>query len=476
MSTTSAISDDPSIGPPISRIPVELTAKIFLCTKDGPLKVGDRGSIVFIIASVCRGWRDIMTTGCPDLWRALDLDLRDRGNSDIEVRRLKDFVSCALKRSRIRLLLIRFRSPTIDVGIQAAGSREIFRLLIHEAARWQSASLWIDYNHLALLEGIRNSRPPLRTFSINLSQSGNLSSDNVRALEFAGALELVSISGLPRGAVIFLDTSSLTEFEEHRSSIEANVLDTWIALLPFANNLTSVAMWYGDILRVVYGRRSHALLPAVTSFSSGSIDVFDAVTLPKLALLSLSTISERDDPLTLTAARRMLVRSNTSHTLRGLEIRNVPLTGDIVSIFDLSPCLDQVTLECNMWTPETDTIIRRLLTVKLAHCDMDGGLTCTPLLSRLRLTIAHQLQPFSISFYNEGLVDMMEVRRPEDPDGRFSLCIVVEDSIQRVTFVPLTSESRSRLCQYHEHGCCLSLTVGGTIDEHITSVRGSSSW
>lgn len=415
-------------------------------------------------------------TGCPDLWRALDLDLRDRGNSDIEVLRLKGFVSCALKRSGIRPLHIRFRSPTIDVGIQAATSREIFRLLIHEAARWQSASLWIDYHHLAMLEGIRDSRPPLRAFSINLSQSGNLASDNVRALEFAGALELVSISGLPRGAVVFLDTSSLTEFEEHRLSIEANILDTWIALLPFAQNLTSVAMWYGDILGVVYGRRSHALLSEVTLFSSGSIDVFDAVTLPKLVLLSLSTISERDDPLILTAAKRMLVRSNTSHTLRGLEFRNITMTGEILSIFDLSPCLDQVTLECDLWTLETDMIIRRLLTVKLAHYDMDRGLTCTPLLSRLRLTIIHQPQPFSISFYNEGLVDMMEVRQPEDPDGRFDLCIVVEDSIQQVTFVPLTSELRSRLCQYHEHGCCLSLTVGGTTDEHITSVCGSSSW
>lgn len=298
-----------------------------------------------------------MITGCPDLWRALNLDLRDRGNSDMEVRRLKDFVSCALKRSGIRPLLIRFHSPTIDVGIQAAASQEVFRLLIHEAARWQSASLWIDYHHLALLEGMRNSCPPLRAFSINISHSGNISSDNVRALEFASALELVSISGLPRGAVVFLDMSSLTEFEEHRSSIEANVLDTWIALLPFARNLTSVAMWYGDILGVVYSRRSHALLSEVTSFSSGSIDVFDAMTLPKLALLSLSTISEHDNPLTLTAAKHMLVCSNTSQMLWGLEIHNVPLTGDILSIFNLSPCLDQVTLECDMWTPETDTII-----------------------------------------------------------------------------------------------------------------------
>ncbi|KAK0440375.1 hypothetical protein EV421DRAFT_1905516 [Armillaria borealis] len=436
MSTMSAMSDVPLIGPPISRIPVELTTKIFLCTKDGPLKVGDRESIVHIIASVCRGWRDIIQTGCPDLWRALDLDLRDRSKSDLE-----------------------FRSPTIDVGVQAVASQEIFRLLIHEAARWQSASLWIDYHHLALLDGIRNSCPLLRAFSINLSQSGNLYSDNVRALEFAPVLELVSISGLPRGAVVFLDTSSLTEFEEHRSSIEANILDTWIALLPFAKKLSSVVMWYGDILR----------------FSSGSIDIFDAMTLPKLALLSLSTISEHVNPLTLTAAKRMLVRSNTSHTLWGLEIRNVPLTGDILSIFDLSPCLDQVILECDLWTPETDMIIRRLLTVKLAHYDKDGGLTCTPHLSQLHLTIGHHPQPFSISFYNEGLVDMMELRRPEDPDGRFDLCINMEDSIQQVTFVPLTSELRSCLCQYHEQGCCLCLTIGGTTDKHITPVCGSSS-
>ncbi|KAK0217482.1 hypothetical protein EDD85DRAFT_797967 [Armillaria nabsnona] len=311
MTTTSAMSDDPPIGPPISRIPVELMAKIFLCAKDGLLK-------------------------------------RVEGHCD-------DSLSRFMEGPRFR-----FERP------------------------WQ--------------------------FQYGRVQSGNLSSDNVHALEFASALELVSISGLPWGAAVFLDTSSLTEFEEHWSSIEANVLDTWIALLPFANNLTSVAMWYGDILGVVYGRRSHALLSKVTSFSSGSIDVFDAMTLPKLALLSLSTISERDDPLTLTAAKRMLVCSNTSHMLRGLEIRNVPLTGDILSIFDLSPCLDQVTLECDVWTPKTDMIVRQLLTVKLAHYDMDGGLTCTPLLSRLCLTIAHQPQPFSISFYNEGLVDMMEVR------------------------------------------------------------------
>ncbi|KAK0431130.1 hypothetical protein EV421DRAFT_1743380 [Armillaria borealis] len=472
----SVISDVSPVGPPISRILVELTTKIFLCTQDGLLKVGDWESTMHIIASVCRGWRAIMLTGCPDLWRALDLDLRDRGNSSLEVSRLKDFVSCALKRTRNRPLLIWFCSPTTDVGIQAAASQEIFRLLIHQAAHWQTVSLCIDYHHLALLEGIQNSSPPLRAFSINLSQSGNLYSDNVRALEFASALEQVSISGLPRGAVVYLDTSSLMEFEEHQLSIEANILDTWIALLPFAKNLSSVAMWYGDILGVVYGRRSHALLSKVTSFSSGSIDVFDAVTLPKLTLLSLSTISERVNPLTLTAAKRMLVCSNTSHTLRGLEIRNVPLTDDILSIFDLSPCLDQVTLECNLWTPETETIIRRLLTVKLAHYDMNGGLTCTPLLSRLRLTIGHHPQPFSISFYNEGLVDMMEVRQPENPDGCFNLRINVEDSIQQVTFGPLTSELRSRLCQYHEQGCCLSLTVGSTTDEHITPVCGSRSW
>lgn len=327
-----------------------------------------------------------------------------------------------------------------------------------------------------MLEGICNSHPPLRAFSINLLQSGNLASNNICALEFASALELVLISGLPWGAVVFLDTLSLTEFEEHQLSIEANILDTWIVLLPFAQNLTSMAMWYGDILGVIYGRWSHALLSEVTSFSSGSINVFDAVTLPKLVLLSLSTISEHDDPLILMAAKRMLVRSNTSHTLRGLEFCNITMTGEILSIFDLSPCLDQVTLECDLWTLETDMIIRRLLTVKLAHYDMDRRLTCTPLLSRLRLTIIHQPQPFSISFYNEGLVDMMEVRQPEDPDGCFNLCIVMEDSIQQVTFIPLTSELRLCLCQYHEHGCCLSLTVSGTTDKHITSVCGSSSW
>lgn len=347
----------------------------------------------------------------------------------MEVCRLKDFVSCPLKRSRICPLLIQFHLPTINVGIQAAVSQEIFHLLIHEAAWWQSASLWISYHHLALLEGICNSCPPLQAFSINLSQSGNLSSDNVHVLEFAGALKLVSILGLSWGVVIFLDTSSLTDFKEQWSSIKVNVLDTWIALLPFTKNLTSVVMWYGDILGVVYGRWSHALLSEVTSFSSGSIDVFNAVTLPKLALLSLSTISECDDPMTLTAARYIPVHSNTSHTLWGLEICNIPLTSDILSIFDLSPCLDQVTLECVIWTPKTDTIIWWLLTVKLAHFDMDGGLTCTSLLSRLCLTIVHQPQPFSISFYNEGLVDVMEIRQPEDPDGCFDLCIVMEDSI-----------------------------------------------
>ncbi|KAK0189190.1 hypothetical protein F5146DRAFT_1140762 [Armillaria mellea] len=188
-------------------------------------------------------------------------------------------------------------------------------------------------------------------------KSGQTDSNRIRVLEFATALETVSISGLPWRAVFYLDTLSLTDFEEHHISIKANVLDTWIALLPFARNLSSMAMWCSDILGVVHGRRSHAVLPKVISFSSGSIDVFDAVTLPKLALLSLSTISSHVNPMTLMAARHMLDHSNSSPRLQVLEISNIPLTSDLLSIFDLSHLLNQVTIKIDSWTLETDALI-----------------------------------------------------------------------------------------------------------------------
>ncbi|KAK0431132.1 hypothetical protein EV421DRAFT_1743382 [Armillaria borealis] len=111
--------------PPVSKVPPELLAKIFVSTREGsdysdcPFRMYDFQEPGYAIAAVCRVWRDVVVRECPSLWACAMVDISQGSTNQAH---LLLPVATVLARSRNRPLNIYFQASrnemdTPDIGM-----------------------------------------------------------------------------------------------------------------------------------------------------------------------------------------------------------------------------------------------------------------------------------------------------------------------------------------------------------------------
>ncbi len=443
---------------------MELLSNMFLSTKEGDeihLRVGDPTDSAYVIANVCRQWRDIAENECPALWASLAFSFGTRSR-EIEGR-MSFPTAIALRRSSNRPLDIKFQASLLEDRVGA--SIAVLQILLLQSAQWRSIDMIIGSTHLHLLEGLRNAASLLSSASVILHRCEIQEPTEICAFEFAINLDALTVSGLQPTATLCIQGQKLARFEDVHESIVGVGLEGLIASLSRANNLTCLCLQYARTVGMRNSQTPITTFVAVIEFKVASSRVMEITAFPVLETLIVEhglvwwadLNSDHMDTLTLSAVRGLLERSHCQHTLQELEFHNMPLTGHILPILHLAPNLSTLVLRFAYWNTGADRVFSDIL-LELKHTWSDGSLAVVLRLHLLMLSICHT--PV-LAFLNERMVQAMESRAGKQI---FTFGLYVDSS--HVYLPPLTKEQFSHLKSCSDQDSCLKFN-----DTEVTIVR-----
>ncbi|KAK0499512.1 hypothetical protein EDD18DRAFT_1151490 [Armillaria luteobubalina] len=432
---------------PIRRIPSEITMEILRRAWEnngsGPRTLERRlyGFNVFAIregpwhlGQVCRSWRNVVETLCPELWANMSVEVPDycqpkvslKADAALEVLRI------ILKCSRNHPLDFHLVSnycpyPSDEDGIPQAMER-CFHMMLAHSNRWRAVEMTLDSDILPELSVIRGKIDGLRDVYIYCSDVDS-ESVNINAFEVAPKLERLVLKGMHPGTEIRFPTANLISFSDARSFGGDRLTPEYLDLVKSAPKLRSFS--YNDYSE--YGISNPMIFLRVMSrsvkeLSTASACFMRGLLLPSLEKCVLATgwdlgleDVEAEDALScpddaLGALHEMLLVSRCS--LTKLHLVDVVLDDNLANAIRIMPDLREFVVKYDDWGGDYDPILQSLMT-QLSAVSLVGRSPQHSMVPSLQSLCVYLdgLWRTHISFINSAFVDMVASRLRHHSDA-----------------------------------------------------------
>ncbi len=419
---------------PIRRIPPEITMEIVRRSREnenlGSCYPGRHvfGFNVFTaqegpwhLGQVCRSWRNVIETFCPELWAvvAVDIPLRLMLGTSLKVDALVEMLRVVLERSRNHPLDFYLELYDAEAGaLQTKVMERCFHILVAHSNRWRAIEIVVPPVLLPQLSLIRGKTECLRDIYIYCSRAQPQSGD-IHAFEIAPKLEKLYFKGLPLEANIHFPVGNLVSFSDERPFAGDRWTPKYLDIIRSAPKLRSFS--YND-----YGIGPISTPFSVPGVMSRSVEELSAsspsfmrrLVLPSLKGFTLTTgcdIFRIGHELikcpvdALSALHKMLVQSQCF--LTRLHLIDVVLNDDLANIIRLVPGLQDFVIKFHEWEEEYDPIMVSLVRQLSETTLVDGSLqhTMVPSLQELGIYL-YSLHYIHISFLDFAFVDMVASR------------------------------------------------------------------
>ncbi|KAK0217481.1 hypothetical protein EDD85DRAFT_961892 [Armillaria nabsnona] len=421
--------------PPINKVPVEILTKFFVAASeehDFKVQVGKRSDAAFVYRDVCRLWRQVITTACPQVWSKLEI-VPSSMKGGCECDGWHTMVELVLNRSRRHDLHIFFTSTEEHKG--RAGSITTFVRFLKEGYQWRSSQLAIGPFHLPLLTLLRNRCPQLISFKVNVTEPDSLHVLHMNACEFSNGLWHAVFTGLGAGTILQMPFDTLYDLTDIRDNVEPPIYHALLESLHSASELSSLNIQYNsdqEMSMTVDANTTTVFLPALTSFTTCNSFLLMVLMLPVVEGVfvkhGLLRDTEEDGPLNclgiLPELLVLLQNSQCQLMLRDMELHDVVLTSDLTTVLQQVPNLDTLIIEMTEWTATDNNVLTSLIGgLRIRSEEKDTEDTLLPSLSLLSISIEGATIPTSLSFIGEGLVETLESCIPKENPPNFSMRI-----------------------------------------------------
>lgn len=438
---------------------MEILTKFFIAATeehDFKVRVGRRSDATFAYGDVCRLWRQVITTACPQVWSKLEITpspTRDRNECD----GWRAMVELVLNRSRKHDLHIFFTSTEEHEG--RAGSIATFIRFLKEGYRWRSSQLAIGPLHLPLLTLLRDRCPRLISFKVNVTEPDSLHVLHMNACEFSNGLRHAVFTGLGAGTILRMPFDTLYDLTDVRENVEPPVYHALVESLHSASELSSLNIQYDsdqEMSMTVDANTTTVFLLALTSFTTCNSFLMMVLALPVVEGVFIKRgrlrDTEEDGPLNhlgiLPELLMLLQNSQCQHTLRDMELHDVILTTKLTNVLQQAPNLDTLMIEMTEWTSTDNDVLMALIGgLRIRSEEKGAEYTLLPSLSLLSISIEGATIPTSLSFIGEDLVETLESRIPKEIPPSFSVCVWISTlSRPFVTLPTLSQQLIMHLC------------------------------
>ncbi|PBK72015.1 hypothetical protein ARMSODRAFT_954817 [Armillaria solidipes] len=427
---------------PIRRIPPEITMEILRRSWEhdnlGSCFPGRHvsGFNVFTVqegpwhlGQVCRLWRNIIETLCPELWAAVavDIPLRFMRRASLKTDALVEMLRVVLERSRNYPLDFYLELCDAEAGaLQTKVMERCFHMLVAHSKRWRAIEIVIPPALLPQLSLIRGKTDCLRDIYIYCSRADPQSGD-IHAFEIAPKLEKLYFKGLPPEANIHFPVDNLVSFSDERPFAGDRWTPKCLDIIKSAPKLRSFSYNdYGiDPISAPFSIPD-VMSRSVEELSASSPSFMRSLVLPSLKGFTLTTgyhILQMGHELikcpvdALSSLHEMLVQSQCF--LTRLHLIDVVLNDDLANIIRLVPGLQDFVIKFHEWEDEYDPIMVSLVTQLSETNLVDGSLqhTTVPSLQELGIYL-YSLHYTHVSFIDSTFVDMVASRVRRPPDAR----------------------------------------------------------
>ncbi|SJL18412.1 uncharacterized protein ARMOST_22001 [Armillaria ostoyae] len=401
---------------PISILPLEILTDILCYAASDPINIFDTKHPAWAISKVCRLWRTIITTVCPEAWSRILVPC-----VSYRARMLNDD---ALSSSVLETVLSRSQTHRIDftmefdeVRVMDEPQKDIWAVAALHADRWEKLHLSIrpsDTNVLGVLCGRLSS---LRECVLHFYTNDRGRNSPIDAFEYTPELTHMDLQGVAPDILVPSITPKLESFKYRAGS--SDDIDEWwytphlISLKYFLNIIrNSPKLAVVDILcepsysnDTASPRIMRPLLSKLVVNNTAFLRSLLAPALKEVTLVEESSIDDSPHPGSLDFLadfHEFLVESRCS-TLSRLDMTIEHLDHHFLSILQLTPALISFQLKTDgAW--RNDAVVQELI-VQLTNVE-----AFLPHLEEIELNLLTG-QEWEVHCADCAMVNMVAARR-----------------------------------------------------------------
>ncbi|KAK0458330.1 uncharacterized protein EV420DRAFT_1643220 [Desarmillaria tabescens] len=413
-------------------------------TVDGPEETHICGFNVFTVAEgpwylgqVCRLWRNVVSTLCPELWATMTIQAP---RSDIDAWRPRGDVVAMLESVLERAgkhhpLDFLFSHRTISSAEVLSVMQRCFDFMINHSARWRRTEFVVHPSFLPRLSVVRGKVNLLTDAYVKCWPYLENHLAPITAFEIAPRLRNLHAKGIHRQAQVIFPASNLISFYDER---------------PFAGDLLTPE--YVDIIRsspklLSFSYHDYAgapvppgLLPAHPCVISQSIQTLSvssacfmrSVELPALREVVLTPGYDKDRnqqvidlPRGAIIALSELLHHSHCSLIRLSVVDTTIVDNDLAAVLRLTPRLEEFNIQFNQWDEGNDLGMEAPMEELAETVRVDGSVchALIPCLGSFPLVL-EGVDNVHVCFLDCEFLEMIISRNRDGVLGKFGLRIV----------------------------------------------------
>ncbi|PBK60624.1 hypothetical protein ARMSODRAFT_722460 [Armillaria solidipes] len=413
---------------PIRRVPAEMVMEILCHTwmaVDDPDGAHIAGFNIFTVAEgpwylgqVCRLWRDVVSTLCPELWATMTIEVPHSGHlcrDDVAM------LETVLERAGEHPLDFLFRHCTVSPAEVFSIMQQCFDVMTAHSARRRRVELIVHPSFLPRLSVIHGKVDLLTDVYLKCWRMTGRPSDHITAFEIAPKLRHLYLRNLHPDIRIHFPTANLVSFYDERLFGGNRRVLEYVDIVKSSLNLLSFS--YHDYAYVPLPPGSQPAHPRAISQSMQTLSVslalfMQSVELPVLREVVLTAAYDKDRNQdtnylprdAIVSLSQLICRSHCS-LIRLSIVDTFIVDSDLVEVLGLTPGLEEFAIHFNQWDRVYDPGMGLLVASLGETALVDGSVQycLVPSLQSLVVTL-EEVDGTHVSFLDASFLHMITSR------------------------------------------------------------------